>query len=157
MENSLKQVFTRRLNQCNKSELVIIMYDIAFAYMDEAKSAHEEDDKNAYKIAIRKAQNTIDALSNSLNFQYEISRNLYKLYVHSKNLLAKAMYQYKIEQIEEAERILKYLYSAFCEVAKTDTSEPLMSNTQQVYAGYTYGRTSLNESLINNDQRGFLV
>ena len=40
MENSLKQDFTRRLNQCNKGELVVIMYDIVFAYIDEAKAVH---------------------------------------------------------------------------------------------------------------------
>jgi hypothetical protein len=33
-----------------------------------------------------------------------------------------------------------------------------MSNTQQVYAGITYGRSMLNEDFMENDQgRGFLV
>ena len=40
MEKSLKQEFTRRLSQCNRGELVVIMYDIVFAYMDEAKKAN---------------------------------------------------------------------------------------------------------------------
>ena len=35
MENSLKQEFTRRLSQCNNGEMIVIMYDIVFAYMDE--------------------------------------------------------------------------------------------------------------------------
>ena len=157
MKNSLKQDFTRRINHCNKSELVVIMYDIFFAYTQEAKDAHAAEDRMSYKLAIRNAQNAIDSLTNALNFQYEISKNLLQLYVYCKNLLAKAMYQNKIEPIEEAEELLKRLYTSFCEVAKTDTSGPLMKNTQQVYAGYTYGRTSLNESLINDDHRGFFV
>ena len=33
-----------------------------------------------------------------------------------------------------------------------------MSNTQQIYAGMTYGRNQLNENDMNYDnQRGFLV
>ena len=33
-----------------------------------------------------------------------------------------------------------------------------MENIQSVYAGLTYGRTDLNESLVNYDaKRGFLV
>ena len=157
MKNSVKQDFTRRLNECNKSGLIVIMYDIFFAYTKEAKEAHANGEPEAYRSAIRNAQNAIDALRNALNFQYEISKNLHQLYVYCKNLLAKAMYQNKIDGIEEAEELLKRLYASFCEVAKTDTSGPLMKNTQQVYVGYTYGRTSLNESLMNDDHRGFFV
>ena len=57
----------------------------------------------------------------------------------------------------EAEKILRRLYGSFVEVARQDTSEPLMRNTQQVYAGMTYGRASLNENYIDDDQRGFFV
>ena len=71
--------------------------------------------------------------------------------------MAKALYQNHTEGIEEAEKILKRLYAAFCEAAKSDTSGPLMTNTQQVYAGITYGRSNLNESYIEDGHRGFFV
>ena len=157
MEKSLKQEFTRRLSQCNRGELVVIMYDIVFAYMDEAKKAHENQAYEDYKTAIKKAQTSIDALNNSLDYKYELSRNLHQLYVYTKNCLAKAIYQNRIDGILEAEKILKSLYSSFCEAAKTDTSGPLMSNTQQVYAGITYGRMNLNESFVEDNHRGFFV
>ena len=157
MERSLKQEFTRRLSQCNKGELIIITYDILFAYMDEAEKAYENNDNEAYKTAIRKAQATIDTLNNSLNYQYELSRNLHQLYVYTKNAMAKAIYQNRLDGLEEAEKILKSLYTSFCEAVKTDTSGPLMSNTQQVYAGFTYGRMNLNESFIEDNHRGFFV
>ena len=53
MENRLKQEFTRRLSQCNSGEMIVIMYDIVFAYMDEAKSAHEKNDYEEYKAAVK--------------------------------------------------------------------------------------------------------
>ena len=133
------------------------MYDIVFAYLDEAKEAYEQKQTEAYKTALRKAQSSIDALSKALDFKYEMAKDLNQLYIHSKNLLAKAMYQNKTEPIEEAEKILKGLYASFSQTAKTDTSGPLMRNTQKVYAGYTYGRTSINESILNDNHRGFLV
>lgn len=157
MDSSLKQEFTRRLSQCNKGELIVIMYDILFAYIKEAREAFEQEDHKAYKEAVRKAQNSIDALKKALDFRYEISRDLYQLYVHCKNLMAKAMYQNQMDGMDEAEKILKRLYTSFCEAAKTDTSGPLMSNTQQVYAGFTYGRLNLNESYIEDNHRGFFV
>lgn len=157
MENSLKQEFTRRLSQCNRGQMIVIMYDIAFAYIDEAKKAHENNDYEAYTQAIKRAQATIDKLMNALDFKYEISRELHKLYVFAKNALAKAIYQNRLDGIEEAEKILKRLYTSFCEAAKTDTSGPLMRNTQQVYAGMTYGKNTLNESCYSDYNRGFFA
>ena len=157
MDDSLKKDFQRRLSQCNKGEMIVIMYDIVFAYMDDAKSAYRKGDYEEYKVAIKKCQNSIEELMKSLNFSYEISKELHRLYVTSRNLLAKSIYQNRLDGIEEAEKILKRLYASFCEAAKTDTSGPLMRNTQQVYAGMTYGRTSLNENYTNDTHRGFLV
>ena len=157
MESSLKQEFTRRLSQCNSGEMIVIMYDIVFAYMSEAKKAHESGCYEEYKEAVKKSQGAIDTLIGALNFKYELARDLHKLYMYSKNCLAKAIYQNRTEGLEEAEKILKQLYTSFCEAAKADTSGPLMKNTQQVYAGMTYGRTNLNENFYEDNHRGFFV
>ena len=157
MNSSLKQEFTRRLSQCNNGEMIVIMYDIVFAYMEEAKAAHEAGDYEEYKAAVKKIQGAIDTLCGALNFKYEIARNLHRLYVYCKNCLAKAIYQNRIDGIEEAEKILKRLYASFQEAAKSDTSGPLMRNTQQVYAGMTYGRNTLNENCLEDNHRGFFV
>ena len=37
MDNELKQDLTRRLSQCNRGGLILVMYDIYFAYSDDAK------------------------------------------------------------------------------------------------------------------------
>lgn len=157
MENSLKQEFTRRLTQCNNGEMIVIMYDIVFAYMEEARAAYVANSYEDYKLAIKKSQGAIDTLIGALDYRYEIAKDLHKLYVYAKNCLAKAIYQNRTNGIEEAEKILKRLYTAFCEAAKADTSGPLMRNTQQVYAGMTYGRTTLNESYLEDSHRGFFV
>lgn len=157
MEDSLKQDFQRRLSQCNKGEMIVIMYDIVFAYFDEAKSAHEISDYEAYKTAVKRAQSSIDVLIHALDFSYEVSKELHRLYVTGKNLLAKAIYQNRTDGIEEAERILKPLYASFCEAAKQDKSRPLMQNTQAVYAGMTYGKSDLNENFTGDYNRGFLA
>ena len=53
---------------------------------------------------------------------------------------------------------MKKLYDGFVHAAGQDHSEPLMKNTQQVYAGYTYGRDNLVETCQDSDSsRGFLV
>ena len=55
--------------------------------------------------------------------------------------------------------MIKGLKESFEEVAKQDGSGPVMENTQQVYAGLTYGRDSLSEVTMygNMANRGFRV
>lgn len=157
MTDEIRLDFQRRLSQCNKGEMIVIMYDILFAYLEEAKEEHIKSNYEGYKDAIRQGQKTLDMLMGALDFHYDIAKELYPLYVTGKNLLAKAIYQNRVDGICEAEAIMKPLYMGFCEAAKSDNSPALMKNTQKVYAGMTYGRSSLNENLTDNDNRGFLV
>ena len=85
MENELKKDFTRRLSQCNSGEMIVIIYDIFFAYVDDIRQAHCKGDHDGQKDAIRNAQSVLDELIGSLNFSYPISHNLYKLYMFCKN------------------------------------------------------------------------
>ena len=158
MKKEQIQEFTRRISQCNKGALVIVMYDILFVYLTDAKEAHEKQDWENYKEALRHAQRTIGELISALNFSYELAGELYRIYVFCRDSLARAMYKRDIEDILMAERLMKKLYSAFEVAMKQDSSAPLMRNTQQVYAGYTYGRDDLVETCGSYDtSRGFLV
>lgn len=156
MTNEQKKNFTRRLSQCNPGEMIVIIYDILFVYMEDVALAYEND-RTEMKTGIRKAQRVLEELMNSLDFSYELSNNLYSLYVFCKNELSRTLYQGNLEGLLEAEKILKRLYGAFCQAAIQDKSEPIMGNTQQVYAGMTYGRSSLNESYMENNARGFFA
>ena len=66
--------------------------------------------------------------------------------------------KFKLEPIENIKTIVLKLEEAYKEAAKTDKSPAIMGNTQQVYAGLTYGRGTLNESMGNPlENRGFRV
>lgn len=158
MKKEQIQDLTRRISQCNKGELIIIMYDICFAYFEDAKEAFEKEEWDVFKIALRKGQRAIDELISALDFSYDLANNLFSIYVFCKDQLAKCMYKRQIKDLEDAERLMQKLYSGFTEAAKQDTSSPLMSNTQQVYAGITYGRGDLIETCQDLDtSRGFFV
>ena len=73
--------FTRRISQSNRSGLTVINYEIIFAYLDDAKKAYREEKWKEFKVALRKAQNSIGELIQTLDFSYDISRNLYRIYV----------------------------------------------------------------------------
>ena len=143
--------FTRRISQCNRSGLIVVMYDIYFVYLNGAKSAYEKGTWEEYKENLRKAQRMIDELISSLNFSYDLAKELYRIYVFCRDSLATALYRRDIGELVTAEELMRKLYTAFEQVAGTDKSGPLMSNTQQVYAGYTYGRDDLVETCQDSD------
>lgn len=150
--------FTRRISQSNRGGLVVVVYDIIFAYLTDAKECHSKGDYEGFRTALLQAGRGVEELMRSLNFQYAVSKNLYALYVYAKESLAKAVIRKSIEDAGEAEAVLAELYTAFQEAAKQDHSKPLMQNTQQVYAGFTYGRNHLNETFQEPDaSRGFFA
>lgn len=158
MQKEQIQEFTRRITQSNRTELILVTYEILFAYLTEAKLALEESNWDDYKQALRQAQKCIKELMNALNFSYGLAAELHRTYIYCQELLATAVYKRTKTEIEESEALLHMLYIGFQKVAETDHSAPLMRNTEQVYAGYTYGRNDVNESSLNSAvNRGFLV
>ena len=137
MDDKLKQDFTRRLSQCNSGGMIVIIYEILFTYAQDAKEAFADKDRGKMKESLRKVQGVLDELIGSLDFSWVVPDH---------------------QGLLEAEKILRRLYDAFVQAASRDTSEPVMGNAQQVYAGMTYGRGQLTESYMDQDaQRGFFV
>lgn len=158
MDAEKKREFTRRISQSNRSELVVIQYEIFYAYMEDAVAAHETGDYEGFRAAIRKGDRVLAELSDTLDFQYELAGQLYALYDFAKRALMQCIVKKDCQGIEDAKKALDPLYTAFVQVAAQDTSEPLMRNTQQVYAGMTYGKQNLKESFQEPEtSRGFFA
>ncbi|MGN0348842.1 MAG: flagellar protein FliS [Roseburia sp.] len=157
MKKEQMQDFTRRISRCNRSELVVILYEVLFAHLADAKEAYRDEDWGEFKEALRRSERTIRELMGALDFSYGLANELGSIYVFCKETLAKAMYKRNLDEIDLAEELMRKLYEAFVEVAKQDTSDPLMSNTQQVYAGYTYGREDVDTYQEFDASRGFFV
>ena len=152
------KIFTRRITSANKSEIIVIIYDIIEENLALAKKALAEGDRETYRNEIKQAISFVKELLVSLDMNYEVSKYLASLYIYVSRCLNFALVSGKKEEIEAARKVLRKLGDSFREVAKTDKSEPVMGKTQQVYAGITYGKgLSLDETLINPDSenRGF--
>jgi len=157
MDNIQKQEFTRRISNSNRGELIVIIYDIFYAYANEAQRCYEKGDHNGFLEALRKSLEAVIQLRDGLNFQYEIARELYPLYQFAVKQISSCFYKNNIEGLMAAKKILNNLYAGFSEVAKQDKSEPLMKHAQQIVAGMTYQKGNLTETIKNADSsRGFL-
>lgn len=149
------QEYTLRVTQGNRTDLIVTTYDIILKYIADASDVLRQEDIIKYKWNIKKANQFIAQLMEALDFQYEVSLQLFQLYRFAQKRLIEAFYEKTDEKLADAVSVFKGLREAFFNVAKQDSSGPVMKNIDQVYAGLTYGKGSLNETVER--KKGFQV
>lgn len=147
MEKEKLQEFAARVSQANRSELVVVIYEAALASIEEGKKFLEADAVSEARKEIERAEGMLTELMRSLDMQYSVSHYLRQLYIYARGELCRGIALRQPELFDHSSDILKELLPSFKEVAKQDTSEAVMKNAQQIYAGLTYGRDSLNETV----------
>ena len=158
MTKELKQQFTLRISQANKSQLVVILYEMMITYLDEAKEAYDRQDRAGFRDGIRKSRGCLMELMSSLHFEYEVASNLLSLYLYANRELARADIRNSVTELVHVKAIMSKLHDAYEKVGEQDTSGPIMENTQTVYAGLTYGKNTLTENLYDQgSNRGFRI
>ena len=157
MEKERLQEYTARVTQANRSELVVIIYEATLASIEEGKNYLKQGEIEAARHEIERARSMITELMGSLDLQYEISHYLRQLYVFAYRELCQGIANRDPEQLNHATDIFEALLPSFKEVAKQDDSEAVMKNVQTIYAGLTYGRGPLNETIDSgaDANRGF--
>lgn len=156
MTNEAVQSFSLRVTQANQSELTVITYEIILEYINDAKAALANGNREDYIIYNKKAREFMCELMAAVNYENPVSFNLIKLYTYVNKLIVKSLYSEDIVELQTAEHIMQQLLVAFKQVAAMDKSPSVMANTQQVYAGLTYGRGYLNETCLEDEpNRGF--
>jgi len=156
MKQELIRDFNLRITNANRTQLVVIKFDIFETYAGDALAALEAGDREELKVQIYRADMVLTSFEQSLDFKYDLSRDLYNAYQFCSKQLYKALSLRRKEYIENAIHVMHELREAFAEVAKTDDSPVLMQNSEQLTAGMTYGKGVLYEGSLNTESnRGF--
>ena len=140
MEKEKLNAYAARVSQANRSELVVIMYEAFLDSVKEGDAQMKQGDMPACRREIERARGLLTELMGS-------SFYLRRLYIYSYHELCQGMALRDSERFAHATHVMERLLPSFREVAKQDTSEAVMKNVQQIYAGLTYGRGSLNETI----------
>ncbi len=157
MTKESKQEYTLRISNANRSELVVIVYEMLLDYIEESIDHLEKQEYDPFHESIRKAVNCIRELSESINYEADTAGNLLSLNVYCIKELSAADIHRDKDRIDAVLKIMRKLYEASKEAAKTDASSPVMNNSQSVYAGLTYGKESLTVNLNDTQNRGFTI
>ncbi len=154
MTDERKQEYTRRIAQANRTEVVVITYEIALDYLKDARAAGNNDDFNE---SVRKAKKCVEQLRDALDMNYaNISVPLANLYNYVTLQMDKAVMKEDQSFLDDCEMVLNSMHETFQEVAKQDDSDPMMANSEVVYSGLTYGKEGANES-FSGMNRGMMA
>lgn len=158
MTNEKKQEFTLRISQANKTQLIVILYEMLLQYVKDAKAAHAEENRTVFRENIKWARGCVNELMQSLNFEMELAHILLQLYIYVNKELAGADVRNKVEPLENVTVVICSLHETYMKLAAQDKSAPVMDNTQTIYAGLTYGKNDITENLSDQGtNRGFLA
>ena len=159
MTKEALQGYTARITQASRSDLIVIIYELIISNTKEAIKAYDSNDLLTFDKELKQGQTFLRELMVALDYSYQISFDLLNLYIFVNKQFITAIITKKPDTLNGAISILEKLLVGFEGVSKEDTSGPMMHNTQQLYAGLTYGKGTLNETYIDPDDRnrGYII
>lgn len=154
MNKELVKDFQTRIVNAGRGELLIINYEMLLAQIDDAVEAITIDNHEEFGKSMINAHKLLRELSSSLDFQYDISKELMSIYIYVNKKLVDASISESEADLVEASKILGVLLQGW-KLTEYEEEDPVITNGQKVYAGLTYGKNDLNEMVENEPNRGY--
>lgn len=158
MTNEMKKEFSARIGSANSSQLILIIYEIMLIHLGEAMDYHEKKQRMEFSKSIKKSRDCLEELYISIEPENDLAENFAQIYTYCGNELTQADIYFDNTPLKQVEEIMDRFREAYTKAARNDTSAPIMTNTETIYAGLTYGKNDLNENLgVQSNNRGFLI
>lgn len=141
--------FSMRISQSNKTQIVVITYEIIINYLDSAQLSIHNNDIDDFVFNVKKARQFLNQLSSALDFRYNISKELMSLYMFANECLIKSEVKRQDIHLADIRKMMVSLHGAFEEVSKQDTSLPQMQGGSVVYEGLTYGKNAMGTVMVS--------
>jgi flagellar protein FliS len=121
MLKAAKAYFQTQVTTTTQGDLLILLYDGAIKYLNQAKASMAQRDYAGKGMLISRAMDVISELDESLNPEKggELAANLHQLYFYCNTRLLRANLEMKPEKIDEVIRILDSLRDAFSRIKNT--------------------------------------
>lgn len=146
MTNEDMNVYKMRISQASVGELNVIMLEMEIQWIKEALEAYKADDMDTFIDSIDKASATQVELMNVLNLDNEVSKEVYSVYVFFNKQLVNSKIKREPQDLDRIVDMLEQYHESFSQIAGTDDKEPVMEQSEKVYAGLTYGSGGLVEN-----------
>lgn len=149
------QEFTLKVSQANDSGLMIILFDVERIHLQDALSAYEAEDISAYLRSLELAKKAHNELMSGVNGKDRAGAGMLSVLRYIYKMLVTSTVKRKPVELSRCMDMMDKLKVCFEKINEIDPSKPVMKNTHQVYAGLTYGKGVLNESVSAAENRGY--
>lgn len=151
------QEYTLKTSQANHSGLMVILFDVERIHTGDALSSYKAGNIDGYLRYIELAKRAHNEIMSGVNPADKAGAGMLKVLRFIYARLVKSAVTRKPDDLERCMAMMDKFKACFEELQKIDDPEPVMKNTHQVYAGLTYGRGTLNESVDvqNYGSRGY--
>ncbi len=159
MTQEQKQEFTRRISQENHSGLILVLCDMFELYVDDAETAYKNKEEDRYLFNMEQARRTMQELIGCFSQDNVCGRNVIAIFRFIYGKLVRSQIRRKPDELDRCVQMMKKLRTGFVHLHEMDPEDAVMQNVHQVYAGLTYGKGTLNESIqgVNYETRGYQV
>ncbi|MGL4736102.1 MAG: flagellar protein FliS [Cellulosilyticaceae bacterium] len=131
-------------------ELLCLTYELFLEDIEQALACRGE----VRKKRIAHGREVLLQLVESLNFEEQIAKELFQMYIYIQNILINELE--KDDKLDEVRRLMRTIYEGYAQLMNQQVDAlPVMNNAENIYVGMTYGKGYLSELVVGNSQRGF--
>ena len=149
--------FTLKTTQENHSGLILVLFDMQKIYVTDGLEAYDRGDIEEYVRQINQARKVLNELLGCLDAGDPLARRVIAVMRFIYRKLTDSTVRRKPDDLDRCQDMMDNLRVGFVRLQEIDDEGPVMKNTHQVYAGLTYGKGKLNESIQGVDyaKRGY--
>lgn len=150
-----QEKLAEKIENASEAELVVMMLEGLDGEFDRGISAVEAKDEEMLKAAVDKARAILTELLATLWGDSEVAISTRQLYMYINKLVTDTGNRSVKEPLEEAKKVLKPMLEGWQHLAKNPSlaEAPAAQKGPSIVAGMTYGKGTLNESLMDGDDR----
>ncbi|MEB3102349.1 flagellar export chaperone FliS [Ferviditalea candida] len=128
MNNQVQNLYAKtQVNTAHPGELTLMLYNGCIKFMKQAIKDTENKDFESKNYHIQRSVDIIDELQITLNMDYEISQNLFRLYTFVKEQLMEANIKLNKGSLESAIHFMSELRDAWAQALKEVKSNAKVS------------------------------
>lgn len=150
-----KKHIASRVATANEAGLIVLLYEGLLDQLNDMKKFVSESNEDFFEQKSDKARNILVELIATLKGDSDIANHLRSIYIFINKLIVEGRNKKEAKKFEEAIGILTPLQEAWKELEKQEFERLAKDNEKKVeiFSGITYGKSKLNDYIINDEDR----
>ena len=109
MNQNVSKIYAARVVQASPTELVAITYELIIKEIEKAEYEYKDENKEKFVYYLKRAQRFLAHMMESLDYQYDISFDLLRLYLYINERIINSICKLDSKELKNTKSILEKL------------------------------------------------